>query len=294
MSQDAPAPSPVPLDARAEALVRIKKRGRTLVLAMKPSLVRDTVVEFLTKEGYGKVLCVETVEQWLELSATKHIDLVFIDGGLKEMQHLELAAFLHQGRGHQSFAILLALAGGSRLEDDQLQRAGVNQLLPKPYTLDATLSLALEQVLDLRPPEAPEVKVPVPADVRNRPVALAMLPGAHRDALQAFLLGQGFARVIPAGTLGELIRALHSPSLGLVFVDWEESTPTGLEVAAFLAAQATDGRFALVLAAPQPHKALAVEALELGVARLVTKPYELKGPLVEALLKAMERTAAEV
>lgn len=295
MSEAASAPNPtvMPGDgvARAQALLRIKKRGRTLVVAMRAGMVRDAVVAFLEKDGYGKVLTVETMEQWLELASSKHVDLVFIDGGVKEMQNLELANFLHQGRGHQSFAIVISLAGGSRLSEEEVQQAGINQLLPKPYTLDASLSLVLEVALDIRPVETSVPAPPIPGELRQRPIALAMVPGPNRDALQAFLLGQGFGRVVPAGTLGELIRTLHSPSLGLVFVDWEETSPTGLEIAAFLAAHAPDRRFALALAAPQPHGRLAVEAMELGVARLITKPYELKGPLVEALLLAMGHAA---
>ncbi len=277
--------------ARAQALLRIKKRGRTLVVAMRPGMVRDAVVAFFEKDGYGKVLTVETLAQWLELAASKHVDLVFIDGGVKEMQNLELANFLHQGRGHQSFAIVLALANVDQVSETEVKQAGINQLLPKPYTLDAGLALAIEVALDIRPTEISPPATPIPGELRQRPIALAMVPGPNRDALQAFLLGQGFARVLPAGTLGELIRTLHSPSLGLVFVDWEETSPTGLEVAAFLAAHAPDRRFALALAAAQPHGPLAVEAMELGVARLVTKPYELKGPLVEALLLAMGHAA---
>ncbi len=289
----APGEEAAPAPPRSQALLRLKKRGRTVVVAMKAGLVRDAVVEFLEKDGYGKVRTVDTLGQWLELSAAKPVDLVFIDGGVKELHDLELASFLHQSRGHQSFAIVLAMDTMGTSLGLLTKKAGVNHLLSKPYTLDVTLTQALEVALDLRTQEGPAPVASSQGLLKRKPLALAMPPGPARDALQAYLLGEGFARVLPAGTLGELIRTLHSPTLGLVFVDWEESNLTGLEVAAFLASQGNGPRFTLVLACPQASARLVREATELGVAQVVVKPYGLKGPLVETLLKALEAKVAE-
>lgn len=282
-----------PAPDRSQALLRLKKRGRTVVVAMKPGLVREAVVDFMVKDGFGKVFTVDTLGQWLELSATKNVDLVFIDGGVKELHDLELASFLHQSRGHQAFAIVLAISTLGTSLGLLTKKAGVNHLLSKPYTLDVSLTQALELALDLRTQEGPPPVASHQGLLKRKPLALAMPPSPEREALQAFLLGEGFARVLPAGTLGELIRTLHSPTLGLIFVDWEEPSLSGLEVASFLAGRSEDARFALVLACTQAGPRLIREATELGVAKVILKPYELKGPLVETLLKALESKATE-
>ncbi len=279
--------------ARGNALLRLKKRGRTVVVAMKPGLLREVVVEFMEKDGYGKVLTVDTLAQWLELSSAKTVDLVFIDGGVKELHDLELASFLHQSRGHQSFAIVLAMATLGTSLGLLTKRAGVNYLLSKPYTLDGVLSQALEVALDLRSQEAPGPSATQQNLLKRKPIALAMPPGPEREALQAFLLGAGFPRVLPAGTVGELIRTLQSPTLGVVLVDWEEPNLTGLEVAAFLQSRGDDARFAIVLAVHQTSPRVVHEARDLGVAQVLVRPYELKGPLVETLLKAIDAKASE-
>lgn len=276
---------------RSQALLRLKKRGRTLVLAMKGGHLREALRERLLAWGYGRVEGVDSLAQWLEFSQQNTVDLVFIDGGFKELQGLELASFLHQARGEMAYAIVLA----EQLEGTSLgllaKRAGITQLLGKPYTLDERLDAVLEGALDLRPPVVTEA-APMPSSRhKRRAVALAMPPGPKREALQAFLLGEGFSRVLPAGTVAELIRVLQSPTLGLVFVDWEEGSLSGLEVAAFLAGQHGVRRPQLVLAG---DARIEEEAHALGIARVVPKGYPLNGPLVRALLEVMEGLEAAV
>ncbi len=280
------APPPMEVPDRSQALLRLKKRGRSIVLAMKSGHLRDALQGILREWGYGRVDAVENLGQWLELSQTQTVDLVFIDGGLKELHGIELASFLHQARGERSYAIVLAeqLTGTSL--GIVAKRAGVTQLLDKPYTLDKSLDILLESVLDLRPLITEEVVATPSARHKRKAVALAMPPGARRDALQAFLLGEGFCRVLPAGTVGELIQTLQSPTLGLVFVEWEDTRLSGLEVAAFLAAQqgVTHPQYVLV---GDPAR-FDEETRALGIARIVPRSYALNGKLTDLLLEVME------
>jgi CheY-like chemotaxis protein len=280
------ASAPLEPPDRSQALLRLKKRGRAIVLAMKSGHLRDALQGILREWGYGRVDAVDNLAQWLELSQNQSVDLVFIDGGLKELRGIELASFLHQARGEKSYAIVLAeqLMGTSL--GIVAKRAGVTQLLDKPYTRDKSLDIVLESVLDLRPLITEEVVATPSARHKRKAVALAMPPGSRRDALQAFLLGEGFCRVLPAGTVGELIQALQSPTLGLVFVDWDDTRLTGLEVAAFLAAQhgATHPQFVLV---GDPAR-FDDEARALGISRIIPRSYALSGQLTDLLLEVME------
>lgn len=286
----APATPAKEAPSRSQALLRLKKRGRTLVLAMKAGHLRDALKDQLVAWGYGRVEVMDTLAQWLEFIQTQLVDLVFIDGGLRELKGVELASFLHQARGERNYAILLA----ENLEGNSLgliaKRAGVTHLLNKPYPLDHRLDAQLEGALDLRPLSTEEGATTPSVRHKRKAVALAMMPGPKRDALQAFLLGEGFCRVLPAGTVGELIQALQSPTLGLVFVDWEDTRISGLEVAAFLASQRGATQPQLVLVG-DPGR-MDVEARALGVARVLGRGYGLNSQLTEALMEALEALEA--
>lgn len=280
-----PTPGEVARD-RSQALMLLKKRGRTLVLAMKAGHLREGLRTRLLSFGYGKVEVVDTLGQWLELMHAMPVDLVFIDGGVKELQGMELASFLHQSRGERNFSIVLA----EQLEGKSLslvaRKAGVTLLLAKPYMLDAALDAQLEGALDLRPPEHHEDHAMPSARHKRKAIALVMPAGPPRDALQSFLLSEGFSRVLAAGTVGELVRALQSPTLGLVFVDWEEPYLPGMEVAAFLVHLPFATRPQILFAGDVARQS--EEAHSLGIARVVPKGYALNAPLVRALLEAME------
>lgn len=145
----APPVDAAPASPRNQALLRLKKRSRNLAVAMLPGPARDELETFLEGDGYSHVWRVDSIPQWLELLAERSLDLVFIDGGFKELRDLELASFLHQSRGEQSFAIAAALPTLGTSYGLLMRKAGVSRLISKPYVLDAAFAQELEAALDL-------------------------------------------------------------------------------------------------------------------------------------------------
>ena len=119
---------------RGSALLRVKKRTRNLLLAMPEGPDRVALAAFLTADGYGQVLPVATLTELLEL--LDRAQLVFVDGGVAEVQGLALVSLLRRKLQEDMPPVILAEA----TVDSELvlgaQEAGVAQILVKPYDLD--------------------------------------------------------------------------------------------------------------------------------------------------------------
>lgn len=276
--------------ARVDALLRLKKRGRTLLLAMPTGQARLDLVNALLADGYGRVLVVEHLWQVGEALQGQAVHCVFIDGGVQEVDPLELASFVFYARGDRRCAILLATLDPVRFPESALRQAGVDRLVPKPYSLPVLLPL-LEVEMELRPREdVPEALLAAATAGgrtkvlrRIRAVALVMPPGPQRDALSSLLAGAGFMRVLPAGTIAELVQAMDSSALSLVFIDWPDPQLPGLEIAGFLEGLRFRNPVTVVLASDRPSPRLVEDARTLGVAHLVVRPYELESGFAELL-----------
>lgn len=277
-------------EVRTDALVRLKKRGRTLLVAADPGPVREHLLAYLTEAGYGRILTVGTLAEVMEIiSSTLPIHAVIIDGGVEEMKGLELASFVHHAREGERCPILLVEDVPKGNLALLTRRAGVKRVLQKPYLTPVFLEM-LEEELDLRPKE--EVETPVSTltprthgliQRRSRTVALVMPPGMDRDRLADILTREGFGKVIPAGTVGELVRALQSTTLSLAFIDWPETDIQGLEIASFLASSHKDGKVAMIVAATQPNPRQIQDARALGVSQVLVKPYALDAGFADLL-----------
>jgi CheY-like chemotaxis protein len=131
----APEVPPTPeAHGRGSALLRVKKRTRNLLLAMPEGPDRDALAAFLTADGYGQVLPVATLTELLEL--LDRAQLVFVDGGVAEVQGLALVSLLRRKLQEDMPPVILAEA----TVDSELvmgaQETGVAQILVKPYDLD--------------------------------------------------------------------------------------------------------------------------------------------------------------
>lgn len=284
------APDSAAAASRADALLRIKKRGRTVMLAMPEGEERLGLAEAMLGDGYGRVLAVDHLWQVGEALQGQAVHLVLIDGGVAEMGPVELASFIYFARGDSPCVTLFATGDPLRYSEASLKQAGVDRLIAKPLALPALLSL-VEVELELRPRED------VPAALlaggtssgrskvlrRIRSVALVMPPGQGRDEVAALLHREGFVRVLPAGTIAELVRAVESTSLALVFIDWSDPQLQGLEIASFLEGQRFAGTVTTVLAAERPNPRFVEDARALGVAHVVVKPYPLDADFAKLL-----------
>ncbi len=277
-------------EARSETLLRLKKRGRTLVFAMPPGPDRERAQSFLQEQGFGRVLGVETLAELMEILEVLPIHAVIIDQGVTEMGGLELASFIHYAKAEGPCRILLVEDQAHPSRESLVRRAGVDRVLLRPY-LGMGLVTALEEELELRPRQVPQEVLETSAPSagksrvirRFRGVALVMPPGPDREALGAFLAREGFTRVVPAGTIAELVRTLDSSALALLFIDWPDPDVQELEIAHFLESVRFEGKVQLLLASSKPSPRMVGDAKALGVAHVLVKPYALDGALADLL-----------
>jgi PleD family two-component response regulator len=131
-------------DERSQALLRVKKRTRGILLAMPEGPRKEALAAFLAEDGYGRVICVDTLAILLEHMNRPGVSLVLVDGGVAELQGLALASLLRQGFEDGLPPMILAedsvdadLVLGAR-------EAGVAQILVKPYDLDTDFRRMIE------------------------------------------------------------------------------------------------------------------------------------------------------
>jgi len=129
-----PQPEPFDPSNRGSALLRMKKRPRGILLAMPEGPDRDALAAFLTADGYGKVRVAATLTELLALLDETH--LVFVDGGVVELQGLALASLLRQRLVDENTPVVLAEASVDAELVLGAQEVGLAQLLVKPYGLD--------------------------------------------------------------------------------------------------------------------------------------------------------------
>jgi CheY-like chemotaxis protein len=129
------------------ALVRLKKRSKTVLLYAHHAygeLLRD----YLLEEGYGRVLVSTTGEEFIEGLHKPNLSLVLIDVELPVLEMIELVSQLNAA-GLEMPPVILAAEDVSRGLVIAAHRAGVAQLLVKPYILDETFSDLLEQQMGI-------------------------------------------------------------------------------------------------------------------------------------------------
>ena len=133
---------------RNPALLRLKKRTRTVVVAMAPGGHRDVLLSHFLEEGYGRVFTADTLTELLGLLNEQKVALIFIDGGVAELQGFDLAEALQQV-GETHIPLVLAAEEVSTATVLAARRVGVDQLIVKPYVLDETFSSIFEQQMGL-------------------------------------------------------------------------------------------------------------------------------------------------
>lgn len=142
-------PAPAPVDERSLALLRVKKRSRGILLAMPAGPDRDAVATFLSEDGYGRVLLTDTLGNLLEQVERPGIHLIFVDGGVAELQDLALASLLRHKLAEAMPPVVLAEASVDAELVLGAQETGVAQILVKPYELDSEFQRMIEEHLGL-------------------------------------------------------------------------------------------------------------------------------------------------
>lgn len=281
-------------EPRQDALLRMKKRGRVLLVVMPAGEARQALLARLAEDGFGRVLAAERLSEVNEAFQASPVNLVLILGGIPEMGDLELANFLSFAKGDQLCPILLVARSLDIPFQVEARRAGVRRLLP-PGLPGADLHVVLEEELGLRPRGgAAEASAPTGSGARGRllrrlkGVALVMPEGEARDRVQAFLQGEGFTQVLPAGSVAELTLAARSATLALMFVDWPEGPASVLDLVGFLGSLPRDPHPHLVVASSQVNARFIRDVKALGVDQVVVKPYDLNSAFADLLTRCLE------
>jgi CheY-like chemotaxis protein len=263
---DPPAAPP----ARQAALLRLKKKLRSILVVMRDGGLREKVLRFLREDGYGRVLGAESLLEVAALFQGAPIHLALVDGDLPEARDLDLLRFLGTVRDEQPCPILLAVPGGIPGLEAEALAHGADGVLPRPY-LGPSLAAGCEHWLRLR--EAPAPDRGDQALKAFKTLGLVAPPGPALDALRATLGGAGYRHLVPLGTLEEVALA---PAVDLLVVDWPgPEAPLG-GILRLLQAQAPRS---IAVVADAPSEALTRLCRELGDARLLGR-----SGLAEALL----------
>jgi CheY-like chemotaxis protein len=133
---------------RNEALLRLKKRARTVVaLAPSPGF-GDLLRDHLQEEGYGKVLVTASSKELMDFLQQPNLAVLLIDGDFSTLDALQFVTRLKAGQANLP-PIILAGQEVSTSIVLAAHRAGVSQMLVKPYALDAALTDLLNQQMGL-------------------------------------------------------------------------------------------------------------------------------------------------
>ena len=136
-------------DDRSLAVLRMKKRTRAILLAMAPGPDRDALAAYLTEDGYGRVLFADTLTVLLEHAERPGIHLIFVDGGVVEVQGLALASLLRHRLEDEMPPVILAEASVDAELVLGARETGVAQILVKPYDLDQEFLRMFEEHLGI-------------------------------------------------------------------------------------------------------------------------------------------------
>ena len=125
----------------------MKKRTRGVLLAMPEGPDREALAAFLAQDGYGRIRVAGTLTELLEHLAD--VQLVFLDGGVAELQGLALASLIRQRLEDGETPVLLAEGSVDAELVLGAQEHGVAQVLVKPYGLDQEFLHMLEEHLGI-------------------------------------------------------------------------------------------------------------------------------------------------
>ena len=145
--EEEPPEESTPVRPRNPALLRLKKRSRTILL-LTPSGYGDLLKDYLLDEGYGQVILASSAQEMVSTLIQDPMALVLIDSGMPILECFQMISRIKEA-GVELPPVIVAAEEVSRALVLAAHRAGVSQLLVKPYELDESFSTLLEEQMDL-------------------------------------------------------------------------------------------------------------------------------------------------
>jgi len=133
---------------RLDALKRVRKKLRKLMLVIDPGPVRTRLVDLLAGEGYAQVVCVESIEDIVEAFEEGSIHLVFVRDGVAGYGPEDTIRILDRARGEHRCPIVQVVKVDNPLARKLAATAGAEQVCTFPEGAEG-LSARLEAWLGL-------------------------------------------------------------------------------------------------------------------------------------------------
>jgi len=133
---------------RLDALKRVRKKLRKLMLVIEPGPVRDGLLALLARDGYVQVSCVEAIEDLVKAFDGGNVHLVFVRDGVGGYDTEDTIRILGRARGDLRCPIVQLVKLDNPLARKLAAKAGADQICPFPEDAE-TLPGKLEQWLGL-------------------------------------------------------------------------------------------------------------------------------------------------
>jgi DNA-binding response OmpR family regulator len=116
-----------------------------VALAASPA-AGDMLKDHLQEEGYGRVLVTASQKDLFDLLQQPNLGILLIDGNLSTLNGLALANQLRAAFPALP-PVVLAVEDASTAIVLAAHRAGISQILVKPYSLDSALTDLMDQLI---------------------------------------------------------------------------------------------------------------------------------------------------
>lgn len=249
---------------RRQALLKLKKKLRGLLLIQKPSPERSALVQHLAQEGYGFIRQAGSLREVADAFSGAPIHGILASGDLEDAPLEELIGFVHFARTSEHCPLMVLLDHQADLDEAHWKKLGADQMIWRPYTLPH-LSEQIAEWIGLHQPSAPTEAHHLKA---FKPLGLVMNPGPQREARMIWLKTSGFKHLVPMGNLVELAMAQEQKPEVL----WIEMDVEGIELLsllAFLHFQQPETPYRMVLCTPDTSHALELACQRMGGIRVV-------------------------
>ncbi|MBL8497638.1 response regulator [Nitrosomonas sp. JL21] len=176
LAREVNVPACVP-DKAAEQVAMLAPSLQGSILLVEDNPVnQDVAIAMLTKLGL-KAEIADNGKQALELLSRKHYDMILMDCQMPVMDGFEATAMIRRRGGAIQLPIIAMTANATETDRSRCLRVGMNDFLPKPYTVDQLhqivmrwLPKGIECFSDVVEPQAAEPQaVELQSQVNERP-----------------------------------------------------------------------------------------------------------------------------
>ena len=129
------------------------EHGASVLVIDDDPLIRRTMADLLALDGHEATLAADG-EEGISLFESGEYDVVFTDLALPGMSGWAVAAAIKAGKPH--IPVVMVTGWGVTLEQKEIESAGVDAVVPKPFGVKTVLGLVRNLVASAHPPSETE------------------------------------------------------------------------------------------------------------------------------------------